>query len=103
MKIFEFAYPKGETDWIFAPDIKEAKKFYLNYTGCGDLEGVKIKDIPKSEWKNQYLIDPEDTEPDEDEEGYNEDDYWAGMKIIETFAEYAERNTVTDMIATTEY
>ena len=37
------------------------------------------------------------------EEDYNEDDYSCGLKIIETFAEYAERNTTTDMIATTEY
>ena len=48
------------------------------------------------------LLDLNEQEPDEDED-YNEDDYSCGLKIIETFAEYAEKNTITDMIATTEY
>lgn len=103
MNIYEFGYSGGETDWVFAPDIEEAKDFYLKFTGCGDLTLTKVKEVPKDKWNEMYLLDPNDSEPDEDEEGYNEDDYCNGIKIIETFAEYAERNTVIDMIATTEY
>jgi len=102
MNIYTFKYSGGETDWIFAPNIKEAKDFYLNFTGCGDLIGTEVKRLPKSKWNETYLLDPSESEPDE-EEDYNEEDYFCGLKIIETFAEYAERNTVTDIIATTEY
>lgn len=100
MNIYTFTYYGGETDWVFAPDIKEAKDFYLKFTGCGDLTLITVKRVPKSKWNEMYLLDPNESVPDED---YNEDDYSCGLKIIETFAEYAERNTVTDMIATTEY
>jgi hypothetical protein len=103
MWIYEFSYSGGETDWVFAPDIKEAKDFYLRFTGCCDLTATKVKRVPKSKWNEMYLLDPSESEPDEDEEDYNEDDYSCGLKIIETFAEYAERNTTTDIIATTEY
>ena len=103
MKIFEFKYSGGETDWVFAPTMKEAKEFYLKFTSCGDLGGCKIKIIPKKEWDNHYILDINEMEPDEDEVEYNEDDYSCGYKIIESFAEYAARNTVTDMICTSEY
>lgn len=103
MYIYEFSHGEGSTDWVFAPNIKEAKEFYLNFTGCGDLSLTKVKRVPKSKWSEMYLLDPNESEPDEDEEDYCEDDYSCGMKIIESFAEYAERNTMTDMIATTEF
>tara|TARA_R110001606_G_scaffold396386_2_gene570405 strand:- start:278 stop:583 length:306 start_codon:yes stop_codon:yes gene_type:complete len=101
MKIYEFK-SCGETDWVFAPDMDEAKLFYLNFTGCGDLTATKIEEVDKSKWKEMYLLDINESEPDEDEE-YNEDDYSCGYKIIENFEGYALRNTVTDMIATTAY
>ena len=103
MNIYEFSYSGGETDLVFAPDIKEAKDFYLRFTGCGDLTLTEVKRLPKSKWNETYLLDPNEIEPDEDEEDYNEDDYSCGLKIKETLAEYAARETITDMIATTEY
>jgi hypothetical protein len=103
MNIYEFSYYRGQSDWVFAPDIKEAKEFYLKFTGCGDLTLTTVKRLPKSEWNETYLLDPNESEPDEDEEDYNKEDYSCGLKIIETFADYAKRNTITDMIATTEY
>ena len=102
MKIYRFEYSGGETDWVFAPNVKEAKEFYLNFTGCSDLTNTTIKLVPKSKWNEAYLLDPNEIEPDEDED-YNEEDYSCGLKIIETFAEYAARNSVIDIIATTEY
>jgi len=103
MWIYEFSYSGGETDWVFAPNIKEAKDFYLGFTGCGDLTNATVKRVPKSKWSGMYLLDINESEPDPDEVDYDEDDYCNGYKIQETFAEYAERNTTTDMIATTEY
>ena len=100
MNIYEFSYSAGETDWVFAPNIKEAKGFYLSFTDCGDLTLATVKRVPKSKWNEMYLVDPNESEPDDD---YEEDDYACGYKIIETFADYARRNTITDMIATTEY
>lgn len=91
MNIYTFEGSQGETDWVFAPNMKEAKEFYLNHTGCGDLINMKVDRMPKSKWNETYLLDP------------NEDDPDGGLKKIESFAEYAERNTTTDMIATTEY
>ena len=106
MWIYKFSYSGGETDWVFAPNIKEAKDFYLGFTGCGDLSATTVKRVPKSQWSEMYIVDPNENEPEQYDEGYkeyNEDNYECGYKIIETFAEYAERNTTTDMIATTEY
>ena len=111
MKIYTFTHSGGETDWIFAPNIKEAKDFYLKSTGCGDLTATDVEPLPKSKWKQTYLLDINEPEPDETDleytlhypNGHSEDDYSCGYLIIETFEEYAERNTVTDMIATTEY
>ena len=102
MNIYEFSYSVGQSDWVLAPAIKDAKDFYLKFTGCGDLTMTEVKVVPKSKWNEMYLLDPNESEPDEDED-YNEEDYSCGLKIIETFAEYAQRNTVVDMIATTEY
>ena len=109
MKIFEF---KGyETDWVFAKDIEDAKEFYLNFSGCGDLTHLTVNEVPESKWSDMYLLDPNESEPDEDEmddigvysNGKTEDDYSGGLLITESFKEYAENNTVTDLIATTEY
>lgn len=45
MKIFEFK--KEETDWVFAEYLAQAKECYLIETGCGDLKGYTIKELPK--------------------------------------------------------
>jgi|SRR5690554_5895573 len=108
MKIFEFQKigKAGNSDWIFAIDKEDAIEFYLGFTGLfrSDLNDYKITEIPKDKWSENYILDISDIEPCEFGcEDYNEDDYFHGFKIIETFAEYAERNTCTDIIATTDY
>jgi len=104
MKIYEFKFSGGETDWVLAPNMKEAKEFYLNFTGCGDLTNSTVRSVPKKEWDTMYLLDINDSDPyDEESEDYNEDDYSCGYRIIETMKEYAERETCTDLIATTEF
>lgn len=103
MNIYEFEHDNGAKDWVFAPNIKEGKEFYLNFAGCGDLVGTKVKRIPKSKWSEMYILDLNEGEPYDEEEEYNEDDYCNGYKIEQTFAEYAKTHTHTDMIATTEY
>jgi hypothetical protein len=103
MKIYAFKYPGGETDWVFAPKIKEAEEFYINHTGCGDLDECEVSRVPKKEWSSHLILDINESEPDLDEVDYNEDDYSCGYKIKETFAEYAAREKTTDLIATTEY
>ncbi|MEM1003439.1 MAG: hypothetical protein AAGH46_12400 [Bacteroidota bacterium] len=107
MKIFEF-YWKNISDvkeWMFAHDKEDAKQAYLRITGCGDLQGCHITEVPKEKWSEMYLLDIDDMEPEEGEEDddYNWQDYENGYKIIESFADYAERNTITDLIATTEF
>ena len=103
MKIYEFVHSEGETDWVFAPNIKEAREFYERHTGSDHID-CKVKSGKKSAWKDMYLLDTSESEPDDlDEDEYNEYDYCNGYKIIETFADYAEKNTITDMIATTEF
>ncbi|WP_114752334.1 hypothetical protein [Pleomorphovibrio marinus] len=106
MKIYEFKWPKlsNTTEWVFAPNIKEARTFYMDHIGVRDLDGCEIRSVPKKQWDSNYLIDPNEPEPDEDDGiEWNEDDYCGGYKIVMSFKEYAEQNTETDMIATTEF
>lgn len=103
MRIYEFSHDEHTQDWVLAPSKKEAKKFYLGFTDCGDLTGIIVKKIPKKKWSEMYILNPDNVEPDEDDENYNEENYCGGYEIIESFAEYALRNTKTDMIATTEF
>lgn len=103
MWIYLFKWKDGEKDWVFAPDIKEAREFYLNHTQCGDLENCEVSRVPKKEWSSHLLLDINESEPDPEEVEYNEDDYSCGYKVQETFAEYSARETTTDLIATTEY
>jgi hypothetical protein len=100
MCIYEFSCSGGEKEWVFAPNIKEAKDFYLRFTGCGNLTYTTVKRVPKSKWDEMYLLDINESEPDPDELEYNEDDYCNGFKIQETFSEYAKRSTAINMIAT---
>lgn len=106
MNIYSFTYKDGQTDWVFALNIKEAKSFYLLETGCGDLTDTTVKAVPKSEWDKSYMLDVNAPRWDEDDPDDSEEDYCGGYKIEETFAQYAERNkdnTVSDMICTTEF
>jgi len=84
MNIYEFK-TGAASDWVYAPNIEEAKRFFLNFTGCEYLEGVEIIKVPKSEWGKKLIIDPEEFGPEE------------------TFAEYAKRNNQTNMICSTEF
>ena len=55
MKIYVFKWNGGEQDWVFAPNMKEAKEFYLKFTGCGDLKDATVKRVPKSKWGEMYI------------------------------------------------
>ena len=83
--------------------MKEAKNFYFKISGRVDLKGGYIKIVPKKDWANYYILDINETKPDSDEAIYDEEAYCNDYKIIETFADYAARNKMTDIIATTEY
>ena len=105
MKIFEFKFSGGEIDWVFDESKKDAKETYLRINGfnISDLDKCKISNVPKNKWKELFLLDPNELEPDPDDVEYNEDDYYCRLKIIESFAEYAARNNQPYIIATTEF
>jgi hypothetical protein len=103
MKIYVFKWSGGQEDWVFAPTMKDAKEFYLKFTGCGDLSSCEVQIVSKKEWKTHFILDINEAEPDPEEVEYNEEDYSCGYKIEETFADYAKSNTTTDLIATTEF
>lgn len=105
MEIYEF---KGEeTDWVIAPNIKEAKEFYTSLSGITnyDLSQIKVRKMLKDELSNSYLLDTDSYEPDEEDqdENYNEDDYCNGYKIISTFEDILKTQKSTDIIATTAF
>jgi|SRR5690606_11561386 len=102
MKIYEFNFGNGTVkDWVFASDLKDAKKTHESFTGGCDLSDCKITKVPKKDWSTMYLLDTDEYFNTEDME--NEDDYCNGYKIEMTFAEYAEKNFSSDFIASTEY
>jgi hypothetical protein len=105
MKIYEFRHNAGATDWVIAPNISEARDFFLRIAGCGDFEDMTVKSVAKSKWPTMYILDFHAREWDEDYPNNKEDDYCNGYKIEETFADYAARNQGPgcDMIATTEF
>ncbi len=103
MKIIVFEWKGGEQDWVFAESIEDAKEFYIKHTGCENLQGCEVTIVPEKDWADNYLINASESEPDPNEEGYNEEDYFNGYKIIESFAQYAARNSITDLMATTEF
>ena len=102
MKIFKFEH--DETDWVFAESKWAAKAYYLKFTECGTLEGVKVTEIPEEEWPHLKIIDP-DSYCEEDEipksEAHLYDDY--GYKIIQTFEEYAAENQRPELFCTTAF
>lgn len=92
MKIFEFYWPEVEaTDWVYAYDKEYAKDFYLGFTQCGDLKGCVVREIPEEDWDKHDILDVDSL----DDEG--------NYKVLKTFKEYAEENSITGMIATTEF
>jgi len=102
MKIFE--YKDGETTWVLAKDLTEAMALFDGSFGnFSYLDSINLKEVPKDEWKDMYLLDINEPEPDEDDEEYDEDNYHAGYLIIENFEEYVNRSTSSGVIACTEY
>lgn len=101
MNIYEFKHSLGETDWVCAPNIKEAKKFYKNETGSTDLP----RKVTKKELSQTYLLDVNEDEPDwDDYEGEDiEEDFCNGYKIIETFEEYLKTAKSIELMASTTY
>lgn len=104
MKIYKFEY-EGETDWVCASNIKEARDFYSSQTGISSFEDTIVKALTKKELKNSYILDLSESEPDWDEyDGdLTEDDFSCGYMIIESFADYLKTAKYTDMVATTSY
>ena len=106
LKIFKFE--GDETDWYADTDLESAKKHYISHIGGHefDLEGVEITEVLKSEWRDNYIVDPEELKPAEGEEGfegYSEDDYCNGRKIIDTFEGIMKTLKSHDLIASTCY
>lgn len=102
MNIYEFKHPEGETDWVCAPTIKEARFYYSTYCGSSDTACRKLL---KKELETTNLLDLNESEPDwDDYQGEEtEDDYCNSYKITETFAEYLKTAKYTEIMATTEY
>jgi len=84
--IYEFNWG-DETDWILAENKPQAKNFYSEHVETENFSNCKITRIPKKNWKDYNIIDIETD---------NED-------IIETFADFVERESSPDIIATTAY
>ena len=97
--IYEFT-ESGVTDWICAPNKKEAVAIYE-----GDINFTEIKRLTKDELKNSYITDPNESEPDWDEyEGDDqEEDYSGGYKIIENMEEYLKTAKHTEIVATNNF
>ena len=77
MYIYKFT-EQGGTDWICAPNKKEAIDIYE-----GDLDSVEITRLTKEDLKNTYI-----TDPDNDHE------------IIESMEEYLKTARYTELVAT---
>ena len=101
MKIFKFKEIEGVTVFVFAPSELEAIEFYKHEYDLNDLSEYQITEVEQHLWPMIYIIDPDEQEPYEQED-YNQDEYSGGYKIIESFAEYAARETQIDIICTSE-
>ena len=105
MKIYEFNWAMVK-DWVLAPNIKEAKEFYMSYLGCDNLDECEVSSLPKDEWSECNLLDINDIAPEEGDDGYDdydEEDYCGGYRIIETFADFAAREKNTCLVAKNEF
>ncbi len=96
---YEFEYPSGIIDWVFASNKREAIEVVKSWDV--DLFEFNIIRVPRSEWKKRYILDINHPEPEE--EDYNEEEYSCGYKIMATFEEYARDNDTPDMVATSEF
>jgi hypothetical protein len=97
--IYKFT-ESGVTDWICAPNKKEAILIYE-----GNPNHAEISRLTKEELKNSYITDPNESEPDwDDYEGdETEDDYCNGYKIVESLEEYLKTAKHTELVATDNF
>lgn len=100
MKIYEFYYNDSPTDWVLARDKEDAMDFYIKTTECIELIGYTIKEVPRDEWDNMYIVDPYNCHTDR---GYNGDGYSNGYKIIESFKEHVDGVYDCLFIATSDF
>ncbi len=103
MNAYQFKYHSGETDWVVAPDMREAKLFYKKEIGDTNLEGFEIKKLTKKQLREHYILDIDSPEPDPEEVEYEEGDYSDGYKIKMTFEEYLKTAKSTELFCTSEY
>jgi hypothetical protein len=104
MNVYQFKYHSGETDWVVAPEMREAKSFYKNHIGDTDLEGFEVTKLTKKQLREHHILDVDSPEPDIDgEEEYNPDEYSNGFKILMTFEEYLKTAKSTELFCTSEY
>jgi len=104
MKVFVFNFD-GAKDWVLSHDKERAEEFYKNETSNWNLDGYEVTELSEKQMKEHYILDPNETEPDPEEEEYNEDDYCNGCKVIESFYNYAldENNHYSHIICSNEY
>ena len=98
MNIYKFEHNVrgGETDWVCAPTIKEAREFYSSYTGINSFEETIVKKLTKKELEESQLLDVNESEPnwDEYEGDLTEDDFCNGYLITENFCEIFKNSQV---------
>jgi hypothetical protein len=101
MKFYIYKFTEaGITDWICAPNKKEAIGIY-----DGNPNFAEINRLTKEELKNSYITDPNESEPDWDEyEGDDrEDDYCNGFKIVASFEDHLKTAKYTELVATNNF
>lgn len=94
LKIYEITFG-GERYWVAARTTTEALRIMIstigvNFYDFGDDDEIEV--LPPEEWPNRHIIDP-DTDLEENEES----------EVIETFAQWVERNKEPGLIASTDY
>jgi hypothetical protein len=108
LKIYKIVEYKGKSlsdndkcSYVVAENELEAEIIYKKYTGNEDL--LYIKELRNNELINHYIIDYNESMPDEDEMeelGLSEDDYLNGYLITENFQEYLLKQTTSHFFCT---
>jgi len=90
----------SELDWIVAADMKSAREWLKRESGNTKS---RTKQLSNDVLDDYYITDIYSPES-EAEKGYNEEDYFRGYKIIESFADYGRRlkNSCPHLIASTK-
>lgn len=78
MKVFEITWNTGSIEWVAAPSLLGAIKFYCSETvfDISDIEDDdEIREVPESEWKNMKIANTEyDPEDPNDKEYFTVDE-----------------------------